>query len=132
MKIPNISDGQAQIVIGIAAIGVALYAIYQVSSGVRKVTDGVGNGVKAVKDSVVDFVTDEKNPINGAAKTVVGEQRLQKGFDKIFDFFNPDIKKQRQAVESTLKPSVKLSPMLTAESYQPVDGFRFYQAGNKK
>lgn len=127
MKIPNISDGQAQIVIGLAALGVAVYAIYQVQKGIGK----VGDGAKAVKDSVVDFVSDEKNPINGAAKSVVGESRLQKGFDKIFDFFNPDIKKQREQAEKSIagKPAVKLSPLLTTAVMKPAPEFRFYQAG---
>ena len=129
MKIPNISDGQAQIVIGLAALGVAVYAIYQVKSAVGS----VGDGAKNVKDAVVNFVSDEKNPINGAAKSMVGESRLQKGFDKIFDFFNPDIKKQREQVEKSYagKPAAKLSPLLTTAVFEPTTEFRFYQAGKK-
>jgi hypothetical protein len=129
MKIPNVSDGQAQIIIGIAAVGVAFYAVYQVSHGIGKISDGVSDGAKAAKDAVVNFVSDEKNPINGAAKSIVGEQRLQNGFDKIFDFFNPDIKKQRTESANITKPTVKLSPLLTTAVLKPAEEYRFYQAG---
>lgn len=131
MKVPNISDGKAQIIIGLAAVGVALYAVYQVTNGIGKVKDSVTDGAKYVKDSVTNFVTDEKNPINGAAQSLVGEQRLQAGFDKIFDFFNPAIKKQHEQAEKAIsgKPAVKLSPMLTTALTKPAEEYRFYQAG---
>lgn len=111
MKVPNISTGQAQIVIGLAGVAVAIYAIYQVKSGVTAVghgTSAVANYVKDKVGAVGGYIADDKNVVNGAAVSMVGKDRLQGGFDSIFDFFHPDLKEAREKANNVKGYSAKV------------------------
>ena len=114
MKTPQISTGQAQIIVGLLGLGVAIYAIYET----KKAAAAVKNGVVGTAKAVTDYIADDKNVVNGAAKTIIGSDNLQGAFDTVFDFFHPDLKAARDRAARVSSPTIKVASVKTG----PVGG----------
>lgn len=115
MKAPDLSTGQAQLIVGILGVGVAVWAIYET----KKAALAVKNGVVGTATAVGDYIANDKNVVNGAAKSVFGQENLQKAFDGFFDFFHPDMKAARE------KADAAMTPTLTTESNKPLSSKPF-------
>lgn len=98
MKLPKISDGQAQIIIGTVGLGIAIYAIYQTKNTVSKAAEIANNALNPTKDS---------NIVNKGANAIFGlDNKTASIGTKVYDFFNPEPPKAQQPVSTTINAPV--------------------------
>lgn len=131
MKLPNISTGQAQIIIGVAGLGIALAALYYTK--------------KQVSDTLNKFnPTNDNNVINEGVNSWFGfDNKTQSIGTWFYDKLNPEKKPKtappKKAVQATqtntvgiLKPVVL--PKEVKKLVAPVmksNDFRFYELNPK-
>lgn len=99
MSMPSISNGQAQVLIGLVGIGIALYAIYQTK-------DTIAKAATATKDALDP--TSDKNLAYKATSGVLGEDfvidKIGGGVAGIVNWFKGEDSKNKSV--SVLKPVV--------------------------
>lgn len=96
MKIPKVSNGQAQIIIGLASVGVALLALYYTKKTVSTVTTGVKTAAQAINP------VNDQNIINKGANALFGLDNKSASIGtKIYDFFH----KEEPKKDEPIKPS---------------------------
>ena len=131
MKLPNITTGQAQILIGVVGLGIGLYAIYQTKSTVAAAANALNP-------------TNQDNIVNKGANSLFGfDNKTQSIGTWFYDKFNPEKKPKtappKKAVQATqtntigvLKPVVL--PKEVKKLVAPVmksNDFRFYELNPK-
>lgn len=131
MKLPNITTGQAQIVIGVAGLGIAIAALYYAK--------------KQVSDTLNNFnPTNDNNVINEGVNSWFGFDNKNKSIGTwLYDIFNPETPppkpqppKTKQATQTNtigiLKPVVlpKEVKKLVAPVFKSNE-FRFYELRKK-
>lgn len=83
MKIPKISQGQAQVIIGVGGLVVAVAALYYTKKAATVAVEKVGTAVKAINP------VNDKNIINEGANKLFGlDNKTASIGTKIYDFFN--------------------------------------------
>lgn len=115
MKLPDVSNGQAQIILGVAGLGVALAALYYTK---KQVTDGL-NAVNP---------TNDKNVINETVNGWFGFDNKTSSLGTwIYDKFNPEPK----TTKTVAKPyESKITPKEATKAVAPFmasKDFRFYE-----
>lgn len=109
MKIPKVSNGQAQIIIGLASVGVALLALYYTKKTVSTVTTGVKTAAQAINP------VNDQNIINKGANALFGfDNKTESIGTKIYDLFHKEEpKKDEQKKPSNYSFNIKtLTPVL--------------------
>lgn len=122
MKLPQISNGQAQIIIGLAGFGVAVIALYYTKKSVTAVTDGVKTAAQAVNP------VNNDNIINKGVNAVFGlDNKTESIGTKIYDWVNEP---KKQQTTPSKKADSKTTPSQAAKLVAPFmssKDFRFYE-----
>lgn len=99
MKLPSISNGQAQIIIGVAGIAIALYAIYQTKDTIGKAAQATSDALNPTKDTNLAYK---------ATSGLLGEDfvidKIGGGVASIVNWFKGDESKNKSV--GVLKPVV--------------------------
>lgn len=97
MKLPAISNGQAQIIIGVIGIGIALYAVYQTKETLKQ-------GGAAVKQALDP--TDANNLASKGARGLLGEDfvidKIGGGVDTVMGWFGKGTKADADAAQKAM------------------------------
>lgn len=106
MKLPAISNGQAQIIIGLVGIGIALYAIYQTKDTIGKAAQATADALNPTKDTNLAYK---------ATTGLLGEDfvidNIGGGVASLVNWFKKDDKQAQKAVPVALKTeSKKITP----------------------
>lgn len=133
MKMPKISTGQAQVLIGVVGIGIGLYSLYQTKETVKNAAQATADAFNPTKDT---------NLASKGARAVLGDDfvidKIGGGVANIVDFFSskkettkpspvPDKKKTVLAPPiKSVKDTVgvlKPDPNAAKKKQQSIDGF---------
>lgn len=116
MKAPKISTGQAQVLIGVLGLAVAMYALYQTKDTIKS----AANAVNPLNND---------NVINKGANAIFGmDNKTESIGTKIYDLLHPEPKKKETVLVSPLPKAPvgilrkSIDPTL-AEKKKQIDDF---------
>ena len=99
MKMPSISQGQAQVIIGVGGLLVAIIALYYTKKGAEKIAEGVSKAANAVNP------TNDKNIVNQGINKLFGfDNESQSIGTWLYDKFNSEQKTEPTAKPEPIKP----------------------------
>jgi hypothetical protein len=117
MKAPKISTGQAQVLIGVLGLAVAMYALYQTKDTIKSAANAVNP-------------LNNENVINKGANAIFGmDNKTESIGTKIYDLLHPEPKKMETVLASPVpkKPvgifKADIDPTLTEKKKQIDDFF---------
>ena len=103
MKIPSVSQGQAQVLIGLGGLAVAIIALYYTKKGAEKVAEKVAEGVSKAAQAVNP--SNDKNIVNQGINKLFGfDNESQSIGTWLYDKFNSEQKTEPTAKPAPVKP----------------------------
>lgn len=121
MRMPSVSNGQAQVIIGLLGLGVAVVALYYTKKSVVAVADGVKTAAQSVNP------VNNENIINRGVNAVFGlDNRTDSIGSKIYDWVNKPKKQQTTSQKTESKTTPSQAAKLVAPFMSSKD-FRFYE-----